>query len=80
MSQPTYDSLSSLSLRLRNSSPDVWGEFVRVFDRYTTEFTVAVTEADQNQILCFQGRAQAMRSLLRLFKECNLPRGQKPAP
>jgi hypothetical protein len=80
MADRTYDYLSSLSLRLRNSSPDVWMEFVRVFDAYTTEFTVAVTEADQSQILNFQGRAQVMRSLLRLFKECDVPKVQKPVP
>lgn len=71
--------LSELSLHLRNADPEGWEQFVQAFEDHATAVTVAVTNADQNEILCAQGIARGARSLLRIFKECGVPRG-KPAP
>lgn len=75
----TTQRLSELSLRLRNLDPGVWEQFVQAFETRTMDVTVAVTAAEQNDVLCAQGRAREAMALLRIFKECGLSRGQ-PAP
>jgi hypothetical protein len=62
--------LAQFACRLRNADPQTWDSFVQCFDAYTTEVTVAVTNAEQNEILNRQGRAQAFLSLLDTFRNC----------
>lgn len=71
--------VSQHALRLRAADPKAFAAFVEAFDAYATEVTVAVTEADQNTILNFQGRAQAFLSILKMFRECHLPPNQHPS-
>lgn len=62
--------LARYCVRLRALDDRAWTDFVECFDAYTTEVTVAVTEAPQDKILNAQGRAQAMLILLSTFKNC----------
>ena len=62
--------LARYAVRLRALDGRAWDDFVQCFDAYTTEVTVAVTEAPQDKILNAQGRAQAMLILLDTFKNC----------
>jgi len=62
--------LAQHCMRLRNADPRAWDEFVTCFDAYATEVTVAVTRADQNMILNWQGKAQAYLHLLDTFRNC----------
>ena len=71
--------LHELSLRLRNASPEVWDAFVREFETYTGEASLAMTDSPADQLLKMQGRAQQCRALLRVFKECDAE-FRKPAP
>lgn len=77
-SPTTKDFLSQSALRLRSAAPKDFEHFVEVFDAYATEVTVAVTAADQNEILNRQGRAQFALALLQLLRECHKP--PKPTP
>ena len=70
-------------MRLRNADPPAWESFVEIFDAYSTEVTVAVTQAPQDQILNAQGRAQAMLILLDTFRNCHIhsqPKQPKEKP
>lgn len=58
---------------LENAAPKEWAAFVQAFDAYATEVTVAVTAADQNEILNAQGRAQAFLHLLKTFRNVQTP-------
>ena len=82
MTTQTHDTLEAYCLRIRNHDPALWEAFVACFDIYSTEVTVAVTEAPQDMILNMQGRAQQCRALLRMFKECGhkRPTPTPPAP
>jgi len=62
--------LAQFAVRLRAADNQAWEGFVQCFDAYTTEVTVAVTEASQDKILNAQGRAQAMLILLDTFRHC----------
>lgn len=70
--------LAQCALRLRAASPKDWDAFVEVFDAYSTEITVAVVSAPQDQVLVAQGKAQAFLHLLDTFRYCQL-RAQPPA-
>ena len=72
------DVIKHYALRLKNADPESWDRFLQAFDGYATEVTVAVTEAPSEDILRFQGRAQQMLALLRLFKECHIVRNPPP--
>lgn len=50
---------------------------MQCFDAYATDVTVAVTNADQSEILVKQGQAQAFLHLLRIMRTCHI---QKPPP
>lgn len=70
--------ISQFALRVRNVDPPLYEQFIRLLDAYTTELTVAVTEAPADAILVSQGRAQQARKFLQLFAE--LPEPKKPTP
>jgi hypothetical protein len=63
--------LSHYARSLQLAAPKEWEAFVQVFDAYATEVTVAVTAAEQHEILVAQGRARAFLHLLRLFRDCH---------
>lgn len=69
----TSDIVKHYARAIANSSPKEWEAFVEAFDAYSTEVTVAVTEAAQHEILQQQGKAQAFLHLLRLFREIKNP-------
>lgn len=63
------------------AAPKEWEEFVQMFDAFATEVTVAVTRADQSEILNKQGQAQAFLHLLNLMRTCHKaksPSNQQP--
>lgn len=72
--------LAQYAVRLKNVSPQDWDAFVACFDAYATEVTVAVTNAEQNEILVAQGRAKAFLHLLDTFRNCHVrsQTSQKP--
>jgi len=72
--------LAQYALRLKNLAPKEWEEFVEVFDAYATDVTVAVTQAEQHEILVAQGRAKAFLHLLKLFRECHIQSPQRKPP
>lgn len=78
MTPTTSSVLSHYAATLRTAAPQQWEAFVSVFDAYATEITVAVTSAEQNEILNKQGRAQACLHLLKLFRECHTK--SQPSP
>ena len=67
------DVLSQHAHALHIAAPREWETFVEVFDAYATEVTVAVTAAEQNEILQKQGQARAFLHLLNLFRNCDKP-------
>lgn len=71
--------LADRALALRKAFPDLFDAFVKEFAIYADDVTVAVTEADASEIMTAKGRAQQMRSLLRLLAECHLRERLKPA-
>ncbi len=68
---PLNYELQRFALMLRNSNPEAWDGFLRVFSAYTYEVTVAVTEASPNEVMEKQGRSRQLRALERIFKECD---------
>jgi predicted Zn-dependent protease with MMP-like domain len=70
--------LAKFCMRLRALDERAWDDFVQCFDAYTTEVTVAVTEAPQDKILNAQGRAQAMLIMLNTFRNCAELSQQRP--
>ena len=72
--------LSHYALSLKSAAPKQWEAFVECFDAYATSVTVAVTAAEQHEILVAQGRAKAFLHLLKLFRECHIsPRPTPPS-
>ena len=61
--------LSDCMRFMKNMDPRLYEKFIRIFDAYVTEVTVAVTEADTSDILVAKGRAQQARKLFQLFTE-----------
>lgn len=75
------DVLKHYSHALQLAAPREWDAFVQCFDAYATEVTVAVTAAEQHEILVAQGRAKAFLHLLNTFRECHLkPQPTHPQP
>lgn len=70
--------LADVSRHLRSVAPREWERFVEVMTAYADEVTVAVTTAQQNDILNHQGRAQAFRHLAKTFRECHVTPTPKP--
>jgi hypothetical protein len=61
--------LSACAERMKNQDPTLYEQFLRLLDAYTTELTVAVTEAPADQILTCQGRAQQARKFFQLMSQ-----------
>lgn len=61
--------ISQIAHVWKNIDPKLYEKFLRVLDAYTTEVTIAVTQATSTEILQAQGRAQQQLHLLRLFVE-----------
>lgn len=53
----------------KNMDPKIYEQFLRHFDAWTFDVTVAVTEAPPTEILTLQGRAQQMRKVMQVFDE-----------
>jgi hypothetical protein len=63
--------------KFKNADPHVYEQFLRLLNDYTTEVTVAVTQASTAEILVAQGRAQQALKFFQLLSEF---REQKPKP
>lgn len=72
--------LKQYAHRVMLAAPNEWEAFVSFFDAYATEVTVAVTAADQSEVLNAQGRAQAFLHLLTTFRNCHVQPQQPPNP
>lgn len=81
MTTPSPSSvLSQYAHQLQLAAPREWDSFVQCFDAYATDVTVAVTTAEQNEVLQKQGQARAFLHLLKLFRDCaKPPRPQPPS-
>lgn len=76
---PPTTVLARYAHALQIAAPREWEAFVECFDAYATEVTVAVTSAEQNEVLNAQGRAQAFLHLLKTFRNCHVqPQATKP--
>ena len=73
--------LAHYARSLQLAAPKEWETFVEFFDAYATEVTVAVTTAEQNEVLVQQGKARAFLHLLNVFKTCHsyTPPNQPPS-
>lgn len=58
-------------LVLRNADPRAYEALSQAFQVWASEVTVAVTEANQNEILNFQGRAQLALSIAETIRDPN---------
>jgi len=61
--------ITEFAQRIRNADPSLYGQFIQLLDQYTTDVTVAVTEAPPQEILVAQGRAQMARKFMQLLTE-----------
>lgn len=74
------DVLKHYSHQIQLAAPKEWEAFVQCFDAYATQVTVAVTAAEQHEILVAQGRAKAFLHLLDAFRTCHVPPRPQPSP
>jgi hypothetical protein len=58
-------------LFLRNAAPEQFAQFMTQFETYVNDRVLAVTDAGSDEVVQMQGRALALRTLLRLIKECD---------
>jgi hypothetical protein len=65
-------------LSLRNANPEGFENFLNQLNDYTMDALKALSEATSDQILVQQGRCQQLRSLMRLFVECD--KTDQPTP
>ncbi len=70
---------SEFATKFRNHDPHVYEQFLRLLDAYTTEITVAVTQASPAEILVMQGRAQQALKFFQVLSEFREPK-PKPTP
>jgi hypothetical protein len=74
--------LALISLSLRNAAPHQWDQFLKVFEAYAHDVTVAVISAPQNEVLNAQGKAVAFTHLMETFANCeriaNPPKTEPP--
>jgi hypothetical protein len=71
--------LAETALRLRNSNPEGWDQFVASFAAYTDHAVLDVTAAGSDNVLVLQGQARQCLALLRTFRECD-KKPKQPAP
>jgi hypothetical protein len=67
----TVDDLSRTVLLMRNAAPEQFMLFMDRFEIYADETVYAVTDAPNDEVIRMQGRALALRTLLRIFRECD---------
>ena len=79
MAEPKL-TLSECALRLRNGNPEAFELFVEQLTKYHQTLLDAVVQADVNEVLVAQGRAQTTVALLRIFKECTVVQKPRPLP
>ena len=79
MSLPPKD-LAETALRLRNSNPEGWDQFVVSFAAYTDHAVLDVTAAGSDNVLVLQGQARQCLHLLRVFRECDKQKPKPPVP
>ena len=70
---------NEFATKFRNHDPRLYDEFLRLLNAYTTEVTVAVTQASPAEILVMQGRAQQAIYFYQLLSEFREPK-PKPTP
>lgn len=63
------EALDQAFSRLQSAAPEQFMQLIEAFSAYTTDVTVAVTEATPEKLMNLQGRAQEARSLLRSISE-----------
>ena len=71
MTVVTPDELQRSVLFMRNAAPEQFDRFMRAFEVYVDDNVYAVTEAALDEVTRMQGRALALRGLLRIFQECD---------
>ena len=64
------DNLALKAEQLARSSPREWEEFLVELEQYTEHFRNACIQSAPEGILVFQGRAQALSSLLVNLRKC----------
>lgn len=74
MTAVSPDELARAVLLLRNSAPEQFIRFMDAFGTYVNETVYAVTDASNEEVMRMQGRALALRSLFRIFQECDKAR------
>jgi hypothetical protein len=74
-----YRDLKVSILSLRNGNPEGFETFLNNLNDYTMDALKALSEAPTDQVLIQQGRCQQLRSLMRLFVECD-KKTDEPTP
>lgn len=69
--------LEEAALRLRNSNPAAWDEFMIAMQRYTDKAVYDILKADAAAILGVQAAAQQCGYLFDLFEHCDQ---ERPGP
>lgn len=77
---PEAITLSTCALKLRNSDPEIFELFIKKLDEYYKTLMDAVVEANINDVLVAQGRAQSIMAVLRILNECGIEKKEKPLP
>jgi predicted Zn-dependent protease with MMP-like domain len=74
--------LAVAAAKLKRMAQPEFEDFLKQFDALVQEITVAVTDAPPTEIMGKQGAAKQMRSLQRMFHECDRERAvnQPPMP
>lgn len=72
--------VSHTANHLKNSSPEMYGEFLKALSVYMENVTVAVTNARSDEILVAQGNAQMIRKIVQILNECDKTQQQRPTP
>jgi hypothetical protein len=66
-----YRDLKQAMLGLRNGNPDGYEIFLGLLNDYTMDALKALSTAPTDEVLVQQGRCQQLRSLMRMFVECD---------
>ncbi len=72
--------LAETALRLRNSNPEGWDQFVASFAAYTDHAVLSTVQAGSDGVLVVQGQARQCLALLRMFRECDKQKPKQPVP
>lgn len=69
MTAVDQNQISQIAGIWKSMDPKLYEKFLRLFDAYTNEVNVAMTQAPSPEILQAQGRAQQQQHVFRLFLE-----------